>query len=272
MKKLLLVVLALILVIGTFAGCKSEAKYEDGVYFAQESFTEDSSWKYMVTLVVEDGKITEVEWNGANKAGGTDKKTRSEDGAYGMVERGGAQAEWHEQAAKVEAYLLDKQDPAKIEYTDDEGHTDDIAGVSIHVVEFFDLVEEALENGPVGYGMYKDGAYSYAADEFSHGWKTTVDATVVSGYLVAVNWNALPEEGEKDKKTASADGDYGMVANGGAQSEWHEQVALAEAFVLENQTFDINYIDEDGHTDEITGVSIHVNDMYDVLNDIVEKR
>jgi hypothetical protein len=61
-----------------------------------------------------------------------------------MVEKGGAQAEWHEQAKAAEAYLLEVQDPTAIEYTDDEGHTDAISGVSIHVIEFFDLVEKAL--------------------------------------------------------------------------------------------------------------------------------
>ncbi|MDK2800646.1 MAG: hypothetical protein PWQ70_2265, partial [Clostridiales bacterium] len=67
-------------------------------------------------------------------------------GKYGMKEKGGAQAEWHEQAEKAEAYLLKTQDPTKITYTDDEGHTDLISGATIHVKEFFELANEALAN------------------------------------------------------------------------------------------------------------------------------
>lgn len=164
MKKLLSLGLALIVSVGMLVGCRSgqeptsnetsqeenkateEAKYEDGIYFAQEDgFSEKSGWKYMVTLKVEDGKIVEAEWNGANKEAGRDKITLSEAGEYGMVENGGAQARWHEQAAKAEAYLIEKQDPTAIEYTDEEGHTDAISGVSIHVSEFFNLAEKALE-------------------------------------------------------------------------------------------------------------------------------
>ncbi|MDK2933851.1 MAG: hypothetical protein PWP27_1661 [Clostridiales bacterium] len=90
-----------------------------------------------------------------------------------MKEKGGAQAEWHEQAEKAEAYLLKTQDPTKITYTDDEGHTDLISGATIHVKEFFDLAKKALDNGPVGRGQYKDGAYHAEEKDFNQktGWK-----------------------------------------------------------------------------------------------------
>ncbi len=245
------------------AADKSEG-YEDGIYFAQEDvFSERTGWKYMVTLEVENGKIVSAEWNGAHVDGGTDKITRSESGEYGMVENGGAQAPWFEQAAKAEAYLLDVQDPAAIEYSDDEGRTDAISGVSIHVIEFFSLAEKALNKGPVGYGMYKDGRYHAEADTFSEsGWKSTVDLTVVSGYIVAANWNALPEEGGDDKKTQSKNGEYGMVENSDAQAPWYEQANKAEAHLLKVQDPAAVKLDNEGNTDAISGVSIHVNDLF----------
>ena len=52
-----------------------------------------------------------------------------------MVERGW----WYEQANKVEQHLLKTQDVSAISYNDDEGHTDDISGVSIHVDSFYNL-------------------------------------------------------------------------------------------------------------------------------------
>ncbi|RKQ30404.1 FMN-binding protein [Oceanobacillus halophilus] len=240
--------------------------YEDGIYYAEEDGFGDSGWKYIAVLEVEDGKIVSADWNGAHKAGGDDKDTVSANGEYGMVENGDAQAEWHEQAELVEAYLIETQDPTAIEYTTDEGHTDAISGVSIHVVEFFDLAEKALANGPVEKGPYKDGAYYAEEDEFGDsGWKYTASLTVVNGNIVAADWNGVFEDGGDDKDTVSANGEYGMVENGGAQAEWHEQAELAEAYLLEVQDpTAIEYTSEEGHTDAISGVSIHVVEFFDL--------
>jgi len=237
--------------------------YQDGFYFAQEdSFSERTGWKYMALLEVKDGKIVEAVWNGANVNSGYDKVYQSENGMYGMVENGGAQAPWYEQAAKVEAALIEAQDPSAISY-DSDGYTDAISGVSIHINEFIELAEEALAQGPVGRGPYKDGYYHAELDEFNRGWKDYVDVTVIGGYIVAVHWSAYPEEGELDKYQFSREGQYGMVENGGAQDPWWVQVDRAEAYLLETQDpAQIEYVDEDGHVDAISGVSIHVKELF----------
>ena len=255
------------------ASCSS-SDLDDGIYFAQEDgFNPNNGWKYMVTLEVEDGEIVSADWNGANVNAGVDKKTASKTGRYPMVENGGAQSDWHVQAEAAEAYLLETQDPTDIEYTDDEGHTDAISGVSIHVVEFFTLAEKALAAGPVGRGPFEDGAFrAEEADFAGNGWKYTADFTVVNGYVVAANWNGLNVEGGDDKKTVSRNGGYPMVENGGAQSDWHVQAELTEAYFLENQGAVPNYIDDDGHTDAISGVSIHVVEFYDLAEDALVRR
>ncbi len=251
----------------------SGQKYADGVYFAQEDgFSEKTGWKYMATLVVSNGKITEAEWNGAHVSAGVDKITSSESGEYGMVAKGGAISEWHEQAALAEEFLLEEQDPAAISYTNDAGNTDAISGVTIHVKEFFTLAEKALAAGPVGYGMWEDGHYSAEAAEFSEtsGWKSTVDLTVVSGYIVAANWDAVHKDGGDTKKVQSKDGRYGMVAKSDAQSEWHVQAELMEELLLEEQDpASIGY-DDDGYTDAVSGVSIHVNDFVELSLEALE--
>ncbi len=157
MKKILSFLLVTMLVVSLLAGCSGNSnektdtstepiKYKDGVYTAEEDdFDKQSGWKGTIEIVVEDGKIVSVDWNAVHKDGGEDKKTRSKNGTYGMVEKGGAQAEWHEQAEKVEAYLIETQDPAAIKY-DSGGYTDDIAGVTIHVNDFVELAMKALEN------------------------------------------------------------------------------------------------------------------------------
>ena len=296
MKKIVNLGLVVVLVLALLAGCagnqpaeqpaaneqetnettpaetpKEEAKYKDGIYFAQEDeFSPNSGWKSVVTLEVKDGKIASVDWNGANKNGGVDKKTASKEGKYPMVEKGGAQSEWHEQAMAAEAYLIENQDPKAIEYSDNEGHTDAISGVSIHVNDFFALVEKALENGPVEKGMYNDGSYHAEEAEFNanSGWKSTVDITVINGNIVAVNWSGVHKDGGADKKTASVEGNYPMVEKGGAKSAWHEQAAVVETFLLESQdTKAIEYKDDAGHTDAISGVSITVGSMFKLADE-----
>ncbi len=141
-----------------------QGKYQDGVYFAQGEADPESGWQSYVTLTVAGGKITEAKWNATSEKVGVDKVTYSEEGKYGM-KAGGAQSEWHEQAQKVEQYLIEKQDPKDIALND-EGKTDAISGVSVHVSEFFNLADQALTAGPVEAGTYKDGTYHAEGEKF----------------------------------------------------------------------------------------------------------
>lgn len=235
--------------------------YADGIYYAEGEFAEKSGWKEIVALRVEGGKIISVNWNGLSKNGGMDKKSSSEQGKYGMVANGKAQAEWHEQAAKMEQYVIEQQSTESLE-TDAEGKTDAVSGVSIGVGEFSDLVNKALKAGPASAGPYKDGNYFAEAPEFdaNSGWKENVHVTVINGNIVAVSWNGTHKDGGTDKVTRSASGEYGMVDKGNAQAEWHEQALKAEAYLMEKQDpAAVPYNEADGKTDAISGVSIHVN-------------
>ncbi|MDO3411440.1 FMN-binding protein [Saccharibacillus sp. CPCC 101409] len=230
---------------------------QDGMYFAQGDMDEESGWQPYVILQVEGGKIADATWSATSINAGPDKKTYSEEGKYGM-KAGGASSEWHEQAEKVEQYLIDNQDPAKIT-TDAEGHTDVVSGVSVHVNDFTKLAEEALAAGPVEAGPYKDGAYHAEAADFDaeSGWKETADVTVVAGKIAAVNFSGVNKDGD-DKKAYSKDGKYGMKEKGGAQAEWHEEAQKAEQYVIEKQDPAAVETKEDGTTDAISGVTIHV--------------
>ncbi len=253
---------------GTTQGT-TEGKYKDGLYFAMEDEYAGSGWKNMVTIEVKDGKIADVEWNAANKAGGPDKITFSSSGQYGM-KAGGASAEWHEQSAKVEQYLIETQDPEKITLSNDAGNTDDIAGVTIKVHYFFDLAKKALAAGPIEKGPYADGAY-YAEDAIAakNGWKYFVSMTVLNGNIVAADWNAVNLEG-KDKDTMAADGEYKLGA--GNQGEWNEQGAKAEAYLLQVQDpSKITLNDTGTKTDDIAGVSISVDGFINLAKAALEK-
>lgn len=239
-----------------------EGKYQDGVYYAQAEPDAKTGWQYYVTLNVSGGKITEAKWNAINANVGVDKVTYSKEGKYGM-KAGGAQAEWHEQAEKTEAYLIEKQDPKDI-VLNEEGKTDAISGVSVHVNEFFTLADQALTAGPVQAGTYKDGTYHAEAAEFAgSGWKETADVVVAGGKIIKVNFSGVNEAGE-DKKQNSVDGKYGMVEKGGAQAEWHEQAAKAEAYLIEKQDPAALTFNDEGKTDAISGVSISLQSYYDL--------
>ena len=275
MKRLLILGVVLIALTGfAFANgqgedARPEGGFEDGIYFAMQDEYGRTGWKYMVTLWVEDGEITDVEWNGANSKAGTDKITRSKSGEYGMVENGGAIAPWWEQAEAAEEYLLEVQDPRQMEL-DDGGYTDAVSGVTIHINELQELAIKALDQGKVdGLGPYEDGAYSAEADDFSNGWKDRVDLTVISGYIVAAYWNPVGEDGQ-DKYEVSVEGEYGMVENGGAQAPWWEQADAVEAKLLETQDPTAVSWDSDGNTDAISGVSIHVDGFFELAAEALE--
>ncbi|MGF7058218.1 hypothetical protein [Brassicibacter mesophilus] len=247
---------------------QSESKYQDGTYFAQQNFDEKTGWKYMVTIEVKDGKIVAADWNGANKDAGKDKKTLSKDGEYVMVEGG---TPWHEQAKKMEDYLIEKQDPKAIAYTDDDGHVDVVSGVSIKCKDFFELADQALASAPIEKGPYKDGAYHAEQKEFSEnsGWKSTVDITVINGNIVAASWNAAHKDGGDDKNTQSANGQYVMKEGG---TPWHEQADTMEAFLLEKQDPKaITYTDDDGHVDVVSGVSIKVAEFFELAEEALSQ-
>lgn len=281
-SKILAIGLSVVVAAGLLAGCgktqdtsnnssKGNPKeYQDGIYFAQEDGFGETGWKYVVTLEVKAGKIVKADWNGANKKGGADKKTVSKNGEYGMVAKGNAKSEWHEQAQLAEAYLIEKQDPTAIQYKDDKGNTDAISGATIKVKSFFDLAKKALDKGPVGAGQYKDGTYHAEEKAFAEksGWKYTVDITVINGYIVAADWNGVHKDGGDDKDTQSKNGQYGMVEKGGAKAEWHEQAEKVEAYLLEKQDpAAIQYKDDKGNTDAISGATINVKGFFDLAQE-----
>lgn len=294
MKRIILLVLSLVLVLSLAAcGEKSESPeaeaedkapevseeapgqstgdLEEGVYFAMAEDFGDSGWKSAVTLEVKDGKIVSADWNGVNIKAGLDKKSFSKEGLYGMKEFGGAEGDWHEEAEKAEAYLLETQDPTAIEIKSD-GTTDAISGVTIGVSDFFELAKKALAQGPVEVGAYEDGAYHAEASEFDNDWKATVDLTVLNGHIVNVYWDAINEEDpELRKKDVSAAGDYGMKEFGGAQGDWHEEAAKAEAHLLETQDPRAIELKDDGTTDAISGVTIGIDEFLELVIEALEK-
>lgn len=244
-------------------------KYQDGTYFGTAEADERTGWQTYVLLTVEGGSITKADWNAFNvKNAGDLKKKVSEDGNYGMKEKGGAQAEWHEQAAAAEAFLIEKQDPAAIT-VDAEGKTDAISGVSVGVDDFVAAAQAALAAGPAQAGPYKDGGYTAEGEmDAKSGWKSTVALTVANGNVVAAKFSGVNAAGE-DKQQNSIDGKYGMKEKGGSQAEWHEEIAAAQEYYVENSGT-APAINEEGKTDAISGVTISVGEYFTLAEKALE--
>lgn len=272
-----------------------EATYADGVYFARDEI--GARWTYFVTVTVEGGKITDAYWGGTNFVPQGDKRVLSENHEYGMVAYGSAASYWYEQAEAAEAWLIENQDPTAFEslYTDEEGHTEALttdggATVSIHVSEFFSLVEKALASDPITAGEYGNTVVVTAASEVGEkGWQELAEFIVVNGTIVAVDFDALytfdfvaegddanaqyflvDDEGKatpqsKDQLKES----YGMVAFGGSELEWYQQAELLETYVIENQ--DIYAVTADGYADGVTGVSVHANGFEALFHQAFDK-
>lgn len=107
--------------------------------------------------------------------------------------------------------------------------------------------------------VYMDGVYEAEAEAYENGWKDKVTITVTEGKIVDVVWNGTAEDGGSDKKTRSMDGEYPMVAEGGAQDEWYVQAGRMEQELIDTQSVDAIVVTSDGYTDAVTGVTIHVN-------------
>lgn len=238
--------------------------YADGAYFAIADELFAPGWRDYVSLTVLNGRIASANWSAINHSG-DDKKAFDRAGRYAMVQRGNAQAEWFVQAQKAEAFLIEHQDPKAIAYSDDQGHTDEIAGVSIRINALFDLAAKALEAGPAKIGPYTDGAYFATADApAASGWKGFVSLLVNNGNIQSAYWSATDKD-NRDKKQVAASGAYNMISASSIQKEWHEQAAVVEAHLLATQDpKQITYKDGGSFTDDIAGATIRVNEFFDL--------
>jgi len=111
MRKLSLLLLALLVVTASVFAQVDLAKVKDGFYFAQDDKYSSSGWKEQVIVEVKGGKIVDVTWNGvSNLAGAKDKANYAAAGKYGMAKASKIKAEWDVQAKAAAAYLVKTQD------------------------------------------------------------------------------------------------------------------------------------------------------------------
>ena len=116
---------------------------------------------------------------------------------------------------------------------------------------------------------YKDGEYKASAAKFdSQGYKPYVNITVRDGKIYSIDCDAEHSDGGT-KKDHSESGRYNMK-EGGAQYEWHEEIAIFEQYVTENG-FENVILDTSGKTDAITGCTIAVSEYVELMKKALKK-
>lgn len=147
-----LIALAATAIIGTslFVGCGAkEETTTNEAPAATEAFTGEKTGEVkgekdttVAVVTFENGKPVSVEIDSVD-AEGAKKSELSASGAYDMKNDG---MKWHEQIdALEEAIVANEFDLSKINLTDEEGHTDAVAGVSIKVGTCVEAVQNALD-------------------------------------------------------------------------------------------------------------------------------
>lgn len=111
----------------------------DGTYTAKAN-EPSNGFSDIVTLTVEDGKITSLEYDALNEDG-EGKVYLSSIGEYTMTD---SNPNWEEQANLLAKHVIKNQSTNNLSM-DDDGKTDAVSGVSIDISAFVSLTNEALQ-------------------------------------------------------------------------------------------------------------------------------
>jgi len=296
------------LAIFALTGCNSTEFGIDGEFTAYEaSIYNNAPQVTMVTVTIEDGEIvgyhidarqgTYVQTAGDDTPEDTSddrytftwkemtKKQLGED--YGMDDYGGAIAEWHIQAQRIEAYWLENGvDSVSV---DSGGIIDNVAGVSIRDENYTALAKEAVELARMG----KFQTVYCSADDLYFA-TMTVSRTGKVTDLVIDGLQGYPSGdtfGWREKTKQELAFEYGMknvgpgyefvdgswVTSGEKSAlEWHEQAGLLADYVMEHgYNPDLQHVGGrggslDGETliDDLSGVTVSSGHFYTMLADL----
>ena len=155
-----------------------DAALSDGTYEAKAAAPDSNGFTEELTLTVEDGKITSVNWDAVGEHG-SKKSILSENGEYVMTEDGPT---WKEQSEALAQALIENQSLDFLT-TDESGKTDAVAGVSISVSSFIDLAQQCLDQA-AGIETTKEATEAPADEEGGSAQEgTQIDA--VSGATIS---------------------------------------------------------------------------------------
>ena len=241
------------------------AVFADGTYEAKADAPDDNGFTEQVTMTVENGKITQMNWDSISEDG-TKKSDLAKNGEYVMTEDG---LNWAEQSQALTDAVIENQSLGFLTM-DEQTKTDAVAGVSISVGSFEQLARQCMEEaaGISPALTLTDGTYEAQADEADdNGFTEQVTMTVANGKITEMNWDSISEEGTK-KSDLAKNGEYVMTEDG---LNWAEQSQALTDAVIDHQSLDFLTMDEQTKTDAVAGVSISVGSFADLAQQCIRQ-
>ena len=241
------------------------AVFADGTYEAKADAPDDNGFTEQVTMTVENGKITQMNWDSISEDG-TKKSDLAKNGEYVMTEDG---LNWAEQSQALTDAVIENQSLGFLTM-DEQTKTDAVAGVSISVGSFEQLARQCMEEaaGISPALTLTDGTYEAQADEADdNGFTEQVTMTVANGKITEMNWDSISEDGTK-KSDLAKNGEYVMTEDG---LNWAEQSQALTDAVIDHQSLDFLTMDEQTKTDAVAGVSISVGSFADLAQQCIRQ-
>ena len=241
------------------------AVFADGTYEAKADAPDDNGFTEQVTMTVENGKITQMNWDSISEDG-TKKSDLAKNGEYVMTEDG---PNWAEQSQALTDAVIENQSLGFLTM-DEQTKTDAVAGVSISVGSFEQLARQCMEEaaGISPALTLTDGTYEAQADEADdNGFTEQVTMTVANGKITEMNWDSISEDGTK-KSDLAKNGEYVMTEDG---LNWAEQSQALTDAVIDHQSLDFLTMDEQTKTDAVAGVSISVGSFADLAQQCIRQ-
>lgn len=241
------------------------AVYADGNYEVKADAPDENGFTEQVTMTVENGKITKMNWDSISQDG-TKKSDLAKNGEYVMTEDG---PNWAEQSQALTDAVIENQSLGFLNM-DEQTKTDAVAGVSISVGSFEKLARQCMEEAAgISPAMtLKDGTYeAKAAEPDENGFTEQMTMTVKDGRITAMNWDSISEDGTK-KSDLAKNGEYVMTEDG---LNWAEQSQALSDAVIAHQSLDFLTMDEQTKTDAVAGVSISVASFADLAQQCIRQ-
>lgn len=307
MKKILFLFVVLLATFTLIAcGDKEEERTYafDGEYLAYEvSVHRDAPMVTWVTVTIEDDEIVEYFIDSRQGTRTQDEETEEYSFAwneltkkelgddYGMVDRGGAIAEWDEQAELIEAYWLENGvDSVTV---DDDDVIDNVAGVTIKDGGYRALAQEAVDNAKAGtfQSILATGTDLYSAHLTLPDSGELEDAELVLDVLQSTTnetegtfeWRPSTKQELGDAYNMKGAGGYvfedgAWVSEGQCELEWYEQAELVTDYVKANGWNDnLQAVDSRGGSldgtsliDDLAGVTVRSGNFYVVLDSLFD--
>lgn len=166
---------------------------QDGTYALEEQNFDENGWKVFMEITVEDGKITDSNYNYTDEDG----QLKTDDQEYQDMMKDKAGVGPQEFVKQLNEGLIATQDAKLVDIVSGATHSSEI------FTNYAQQLIQAAQNGHTETLMIdngeslKDGEYLLQETNLdSNGWKVTLQITVDGGEIVETDYNYVNDDGE----------------------------------------------------------------------------